>query len=88
MRSPEIVFNIKGNDYRLVVAVDAENISGINVSISQGDEFPTTTLNSYGTSRVTLDFAPESTGEVMVEVSGSTFSDTATNVTVSLEPVQ
>jgi hypothetical protein len=77
-----------GTIYRLVVEADAANTSGVNVSISRGTDFPTTSLNAYGTSRVTLDFAPESTGEVVVEVSSSTFSDTPTSVTVYLQPVE
>jgi hypothetical protein len=77
-----------GTTYRLVVVLDSEETGDVSIFINQEDTFTTNSLNAFGTSRVTMDFAVEADGAVVVELSSFTFSETGTNVTVSLEPVE
>jgi hypothetical protein len=84
------VFQFEGTagvTYRVRVALGtSESTSSINVSISQaGELFPSISLNSFGVSGATMDFTPETTGTLIVEVSGSIFSETSVDMTVSVE---
>ncbi len=79
-----------GTTYRIVVELDADNSSGASIEIlSPGSTFPEIGFNAYGTtSRVAMDFTPESSGQTVVRVRSSTFLDTPTSVTVYLQPVE
>jgi hypothetical protein len=79
-----------GTTYRIVVALDASDSSGASVEIlSPGSDFPDAGFNAYGsTSRLSLDYAPSSSGSAIVRVRSSAFTTSGVDVTVSLEPVE
>jgi hypothetical protein len=79
-----------GTTYRIVVELDADNSSGASIEIlSPGSTFPDIGVNAYGTtSRLALDFTPTTSGQTIVRVRNSSFSDTPSSVTVSLQPVE
>lgn len=92
--NPDVeVFSVEvtaGTTYRIVVGLDASSTAGASIEIlNPGSTFSDTGISAYGaTSRLAMDFAATASGQAIVRIRSSAFTDEGTEITVSLETPQ